>query len=54
MGGGWESGRSRPVVDEQTRETMGERSAWQNLLSAPLPPPPSDSSQARPPGRERE
>jgi NodT family efflux transporter outer membrane factor (OMF) lipoprotein len=52
MGGGWESGRNRPVLDEQTRETMGERSAWQDLLSAPLPPPPTDSSQARPPGRE--
>jgi len=52
MGGGWESGRNRPVLDEQTRETMSERSAWQDLLSAPLPPPPTDSSQARPPGRE--
>jgi NodT family efflux transporter outer membrane factor (OMF) lipoprotein len=52
MGGGWESGRSRPVLDEQTRETMGERSAWQDLLSAPLPPPSTDSSQARPAGKE--
>lgn len=52
MGGGWEAGRERPVIDEQTRETMGERSAWQELLRAPLPPPPTDSVQARPPGRE--
>ena len=52
MGGGWEAGRERSVIDEQTRETMGERSAWQELLRAPLPPPPTDSVQARPPGRE--
>lgn len=52
MGGGWESGRSRPVLDEQTRRTMSERSAWHDLLKAPLPPPPPDTSQARPPERE--
>jgi len=51
MGGGWESGRNRPVVDDKTRETMGQRSAWKDLLSAPLPPP-TDSVQAVPPGRE--
>jgi len=39
MGGGWEPGRARPVVDEATGETMGERSDWKGLLSAPLPPP---------------
>ncbi len=36
MGGGWQAGRSRPVLDDETRETMGERSDWQGLLSAPL------------------
>jgi outer membrane protein TolC len=38
MGGGWEAGRSRPVVDDQTRETMNDRSEWKGLLDAPLPP----------------
>ena len=39
MGGGWEQGRSRPLVDDATRETMGERSDWREMLAAPLPPP---------------
>ncbi len=47
MGGGWEQGRSRPVLDDATRETMGERSDWKDLLSAPLPAPGVD---ALPPG----
>jgi NodT family efflux transporter outer membrane factor (OMF) lipoprotein len=38
MGGGWEAGRSRPVVDDATRETMSRRSNWKGLLKAPLPP----------------
>lgn len=38
MGGGWQAGRSRPLLDAATRETMGERSAWRDLLAAPLPP----------------
>jgi len=38
MGGGWEAGRSRPVVDVTTRETMSQRSDWKGLLTAPLPP----------------
>ncbi len=38
MGGGWETGRSRPVLDEQTHKTMRERSEWKGLLDAPLPP----------------
>lgn len=37
MGGGWEQGRARPVLDAATRTTMGRRSAWKELLSAPLP-----------------
>jgi outer membrane protein, multidrug efflux system len=43
MGGGWEQGRSRPVVDDQTRENMSRRSQWKSLLSAPLPPPGADA-----------
>jgi NodT family efflux transporter outer membrane factor (OMF) lipoprotein len=39
MGGGWQPGRQRPVVDQATGEAMAERSDWQNLLTAPLPPP---------------
>ena len=38
MGGGWEAGRSRPVLDEATRHTMSQRSDWKGLLEAPLPP----------------
>ena len=43
MGGGWEPGRSRPVLDEATQETMGRRSDWQGLLAAPLPAPGGDA-----------
>ncbi len=43
MGGGWEQGRSRPVLDDATRETMGERSKWKGLLTAPLPPAGTDA-----------
>ena len=39
MGGGWHAGRSRPVLDDATQATMGERSNWNSLLQAPLPPP---------------
>ena len=53
MGGGWEQGRSRPVLDDATRETMNQRSDWKDILSAPLPPPdgdapPNSSGTARP------
>ena len=44
MGGGWEQGRSRPVVDDATRETMNQRSDWKGILSAPLPPPDGDTA----------
>jgi multidrug efflux system outer membrane protein len=43
MGGGWEPGRARPVLDEETRANMGQRSDWKALLSAPLPPPGDDA-----------
>jgi NodT family efflux transporter outer membrane factor (OMF) lipoprotein len=39
MGGGWEQGRGRPVLDEATRAAMERRSDWKGLLAAPLPPP---------------
>lgn len=37
MGGGWEQGRSRPVLDDATRAAMTRRSDWKGILSAPLP-----------------
>ena len=43
MGGGWEQGRSRPVPDEETGETMGKPGDWENLRAAPLPPPGADA-----------
>jgi len=45
MGGGWEQGRSRPVLDDATREAMGRRSNWKGVLSAPLPAPGVDARQ---------
>ncbi len=50
MGGGWQAGRSRPVLDDATQATMGERSDWKSLLQAPLPPP---SAEFLPPSHER-
>jgi outer membrane protein, multidrug efflux system len=44
MGGGWQPGRSRPVLDETTRETMNQRSDWRGLLEAPLPAADTDGS----------
>ena len=38
MGGGWEAGRVRPILDDATREKMSRRSDWKGLLTAPLPP----------------
>jgi len=54
MGGGWEQGRSRPVLDDATRDTMNQRSDWKDILTAPLPPagaddvPPTPAGAARP------
>lgn len=39
MGGGWEGGRTRPVLDDATRATMRRRSDWKGLLDVPLPAP---------------
>lgn len=44
LGGGWEPGRDRPLVDDATRETMGTRNAWKDLLKTPLPPPEAQPS----------
>jgi len=49
MGGGWEQGRSRPVVDNATRETMDQRSDWKGMLAVPLPAP-GDDARHNPPG----
>ena len=43
MGGGWEQGRTRPVLDDVTRDTMGQRSHWKGTLDAPLPAPGADT-----------
>ena len=43
MGGGWEQGRTRPVLDDVTRDTMGQRSNWKGTLDAPLPAPGADT-----------
>jgi outer membrane protein, multidrug efflux system len=43
MGGGWEQGRSRPVLDDATREAMSRRSDWKDMLTAPLPAPGADT-----------
>ena len=48
MGGGWEPGRSRPLLDDETRETMGKRSDWGDLLAVPLPAPGADALQHAP------
>jgi len=51
MGGGWETARGRPVLEDDTRETMGKHGAWKELLAAPLPAPgvePQPSGTAKP------
>lgn len=48
MGGGWEQGRSRPVLDDATREAMGRRSDWKDILTVPLPAPGAEALQTPP------
>jgi multidrug efflux system outer membrane protein len=48
MGGGWQQGRGRPLVDDAPRATMGKPSDWQEILTAPLPPPAADPHQGQP------
>lgn len=54
MGGGWETSRSRPVVDDPTRALMLERSEWGSLLDAPLPPASTEFSPARQPAGDKQ
>jgi NodT family efflux transporter outer membrane factor (OMF) lipoprotein len=44
MGGGWQAGRARPVIDDATQATMSGRSDWKSLLQAPLPPPSAEAA----------
>jgi outer membrane protein TolC len=44
MGGGWQGGRARPVIDDATQATMSGRSDWKSLLQAPLPPPSAEAA----------
>ncbi|WBM72849.1 TolC family protein [Buttiauxella sp. WJP83] len=37
LGGGWEKGRQRPLVDKETDAHLRERDDWIPLLDAPLP-----------------
>ena len=48
MGGGWQGGRGRQVLDEATRSSMMERSDWNDLLTAPLPPASETLSTSKP------
>lgn len=48
MGGGWQAGRMRPVLDDATESAMGERSDWGALLRSPLPPPATEFLQPLP------
>ncbi len=48
MGGGWQQGRGRPLVDDAPRATMGKPSDWQEMLAAPLPPPAAGPHQGQP------
>jgi outer membrane protein TolC len=43
LGGGWQPARSLPILDDETRAEMAERSNWKRLLDAPLPPASDDS-----------
>ncbi|MNB99671.1 Outer membrane protein OprM precursor [compost metagenome] len=38
LGGGWEKGRERPLVDPQTEAHLRQREDWVPLLDEPLPP----------------
>jgi len=50
MGGGWEGGRSRPLLDDATREAMGRRVDWKDMLDEPLPPPEAQAPRSLPQG----
>lgn len=50
MGGGWEAGRARPLLDDATLRSMKARTNWGDLLDVPLPaqPIPEPETDARP------
>lgn len=48
MGGGWQQARGRPLLDDATRESMGERSDWREMLEIPLPAPDAGPRLIRP------
>jgi hypothetical protein len=37
LGGGWEPGRLRPLVDDATRRQMQDVTDWGGMLDQPLP-----------------
>ena len=37
LGGGWEPGRQRPLVDRETDAHLRQRDDWVPLLDTPLP-----------------
>lgn len=37
LGGGWEKGRQRPLVDRETESHLRQRDNWVPLLETPLP-----------------
>ena len=44
LGGGWDSTPVEALIPEDTRRRMRERTDWGDLLSAPLPQPPTGPS----------
>jgi hypothetical protein len=48
MGGGWQTARGAPTLDDATRATMRGRSDWNELLDAPLPAATEDASGSTP------
>jgi outer membrane protein TolC len=46
MGGGWQAARQLPVLDDQTRAVMMQRSNWNGLLEAPLPEPAGETPES--------
>jgi outer membrane protein TolC len=48
LGGGWQTARAEPLVDEPTRAEMSARSNWKGLLDAPLPPAEAEFFPPRP------
>ncbi|MFZ4288658.1 efflux transporter outer membrane subunit [Variovorax sp. HJSM1_2] len=39
MGGGWEQGRRRPILDDTLRTSLEQRQDWKGMLAEPLPLP---------------